>query len=154
MFDDKPHDITASKISPNKETLDILKGFIITSQKRCSISLTNITYNEERVESFTTITEKTQLLVSADRNITKATDRLTELKLCLDKLITGIKPNTLQLNVSGELKAGIGGGTPENVVDKSCCQVLYGFSADISECCRPGFVKEGEEGDRVCGKNT
>ncbi|XP_028404268.1 receptor tyrosine-protein kinase let-23-like isoform X2 [Dendronephthya gigantea] len=144
VFNDPTHDITVNKISPNKETLDSLKTFIVTAKKRCSISVKNITYDEKRFEQFTEITERTQLLVSADKNITKATDRLTELKLCLDALINGISANSLKLNVSGDLKAGINGGRARNAVEKSCCHVLYQYPVIINKCCRPGFVEKDD----------
>ncbi|XP_028399733.1 signal peptide, CUB and EGF-like domain-containing protein 2 isoform X2 [Dendronephthya gigantea] len=152
VFNDSAHDITADKISPNKETLSSLRKFIVTAKRRCSISLTNITHHEERLRQFTRITERTQLLVSADKNITSATDRLTELKLCVDELINGISANSLQLNMSGGFKAGVNGGALGNVVENSCCHVVYGFPSGKNKCCRPGFVEK--DGYCACPKGS
>ena len=50
--------------------------------------------------------------------------------------------NGLQLNVSGALEDRASKGA--TVDSQSCCHFIYGFSTSTNECCKTGFIEDGD----------
>lgn len=143
--------IDINALKSNNETIARLKQFI-TSEEGCSvvgdIGLYQVTYDKNIVDGIAAYTEKIKLQVSAKSDITKSIDRVEKLAMCFDDVINGIGKdsefeNSLQLNLSGELKSG--DVKMATVGQKSCCHVIYGLSAGLEQCCRPGLVEDGDK---------
>ena len=79
---------------------------------------------------------------------------MTDLTICFDDVITAVGADdnfrrSLRLNVSGTLE----GGSPVKGISvgrESCCHVIYKFPVSINQCCKPGFLEDGDN----CGKYT
>ena len=142
--------INIEKLRPNQNTLRSLET-IITSATGCSIvtdiRVFNITYDKTLTNlgtfNVSTYTETIKLQISADQNIK---DRSSNLPLCIENMKReGFDPaftNGLQLNVSGALE---GTASKSATVDsQSCCHFIYGFSTSTNECCKTGFIEDGD----------
>ena len=150
QFVNSDPNINIEKLRPNQNTLRSLEK-IITSATDCSIvtdiRVFNITYDKtlKIVSTFNvaTYTETIKLQISADQNIK---DRSSNLPLCIENMKReGFDPaftNGLQLNVSGALE---GRASKSATVDsQSCCHFIYGFSTSTNECCKTGFIEDGD----------
>ena len=142
--------INIEKLRPNQNTLRSLET-IITSATGCSIvtdiRVFNITYDKTltivSTLNIAAYTETIKLQISADQNIK---DRSSNLPLCMENIKTeGFDPafrNGLQLNASGALEDRASEGA--NVDSQSCCHFIYGFSTSTNECCKTGFIEDGD----------
>ena len=142
--------INIEKLRPNQNTLRSLET-IITSATGCSIvtdiRVFNITYDKTltivSTLNIAAYTETIKLQISADQNIKT---RSSNLALCMENIKTeGFDPafrNGLQLNVSGALEDRASKGA--TVDSQSCCHFIYGFSTSTNECCKTGFIEDGD----------
>ena len=149
--------IDIEKLAPNEETLERLRRFI-TSERRCSIAtdihVFEIMYDNTLDGGIPTYTETIKIQVSANRSIANPRDRVTDLTICFDDVINTVGTDdnfrrSLRLNVSGTLE----GGSPVKGISvgrESCCHVIYKFPVSINQCCKPGFLEDGDN----CGKYT
>ena len=150
QFVNSDPNINIEKLRPNQNTLRSLET-IITSATDCSIvtdiRVFNITY-DKTITIVSTLnvakyTETIKLQISTDQNIK---DRSSNLVLCIENMKTeGFDlafRNGLQLNVSGALE---GRASKSATVDsQSCCHFIYGFSTSTNECCKTGFIEDGD----------
>ena len=142
--------INIEKLRPNQNTLRSLET-IITSATGCSIvtdiRVFNITYDKTltivSTLNIAAYTETIKLQISADQNIKT---RSSNLALCMENIKTegfdSAFRNGLQLNVSGALEDRASKGA--NVDSQSCCHFIYGFSTSTNECCKTGFIEDGD----------
>lgn len=145
--------VAIDQLRANQATLKQLTK-IITSATGCSIAtdirVYTITFDKFFESPVTTYTETATFQVSADPNIN---DRARNLRLCMENVKNaGFDPtfkNGLKLNVSGKLEGGSFDKIAA-VARQSCCHVVYGSSANTDECCKTGFIEDGNN----CGKYT
>ena len=150
QFVNSDPNINIEKLRPNQATLRSLET-MITSATGCSIvtdiRVFNITYDKTltivSTINITIYTETIKLQISADQNIK---NRSSNLVLCIENMKReGFDPaftNGLQLNVSEALEDRALKSATVN--RQSCCHFIYGFSTSTNECCKTGFIEDGD----------
>ena len=78
----------------------------------------------------------------------------TDLRICVTDVLGAAKINkhdfkkSIKLNVSGVLRNNAEFINPVEVDHSTCCQLVYGKPKITNECCKPGFIENGDN----CGE--